>query len=408
MGVLDYFSMPKKEKDAAREFADAALSGFVEGLHIENGNRYRPKAVYVRNIKPPALYNPDDHSITFRKSLIDDYLKAADEVARLLDAARKGGPVQKFYEARAKQEAKVLGRKRRTLQRHTVHEMSHDFSYGMHPELSREERSDPVRRTNEEALGDFSEAILTRMSEDEIISTIEAYKSDPMASMREAMAELALSQYEAHEAVAKELEALKGKIGGNAREFHNDTIERGKRKAKAVRGSLQGYRIGLLAALGMARVPEEEKLAKMESLLKDGNQGRVFSEFENLAEEGMKVYREKVIHPSMKSITKGKTEDSEWEKAVADALSRDVYRPRKKRESNAADSAAIFLILGGSFSIFSISVLSLKKGITAMAVGASPEAAPHFMASMLFTMLLIAFAYLADEKKRLFEPHSSD
>lgn len=85
----------------------------------------------------------------------------------------------------------------------------------------------------------------------------------------------------------------------------------------------------------------------------------------------------------------------ETEKAV-DAV-------RELKDENATEvSTAILLILAGVFSIFSIALLSLRKGITAMALGASPQAAtPSFMTSMMFTIVLMLFAYLADEKKKL-------
>ncbi len=76
---------------------------------------------------------------------------------------------------------------------------------------------------------------------------------------------------------------------------------------------------------------------------------------------------------------------------------------RELKDANAvAVSLAIMLILTGFFSIFSMALVSLGKGITAMAIGAPAKAAtPNFMASIMLTMFLMMLAYLSDEKKGL-------
>lgn len=293
--IFDFLRRRKEEYEIAKKLFRETFDELVNALYLSSKVHqiYPPPKVKIGRI---TAFIPEKHEIRVDKEPIEEYLKIKNYIQRLKNY--KGAEnLQILYEYEGR-----LKNIHRYLKGVLIHESIHAIRYRLFPERSREERYDPNRRLVEEALANLAKAILLDMDKEEIKILIESYQRS--TSFMELFGTIGSSQIEAIEEVYKSLEGL-----GFEAKKEIENLEKQKRRYKTLVRSSEGYRLGLIAALGLQELPKEQRLDTLINLIKERDTKKLLYELEKIGERGIRILEDEFKKYWENQLKDVKTED---------------------------------------------------------------------------------------------------
>ncbi len=415
---------PSEEEKVAYQEAKEVFKELTKQLHLPK-SAYMPKVEVKQLQEKVGTYDPDKHVLRINKTIVKQYLEAKKSLYELekeksahvnmlkemygerisqlekeiAELERKANVsegmnrefyqkmlenkkqylnrvktrmeyaienTEKRYERLKEEKEKRIENLRRYVRGGTIHEFVHAIRYRMHPETKKYERVDPVRREVEDALANMAEAIILDMNEKEIIRTIRGYESSLVGSLYESIGSLLASQAELYEKIFKLSEKEK------------EEIKKQKMTGKATKGFLRGYKLGLIAALGIKDKPREERISILEELLKNDNPEEILKRLREMADYSLKK------HPELREAIM--TEEEMYKQ-----IRKEVEEEARKKKS--ANFVLVSLIAFIIFLSFLLPNLTKSERITGSSLVWSKGTYLSFFL-LFFSMMIILSIFL--------------